>query len=65
MREPYKEKETGKLFILLCFGISCTGGRNEAVIIYHPVDDGNTIYVKEYGEFCREFVPLGEENDQC
>jgi len=53
----YKNKKIGNSYRVLASGIDCTNERDgTAVIIYHPYNDKNSIYIRETEEFYEKFV---------
>lgn len=59
----YKNKKTGKTYMLLAHAIDSTNERNGLpVIIYCPDDDGNTVYVMEASEFMEGFELINKES---
>ena len=59
----YKNKKTGKTYMLLAHAIDSTNERNGlSVIIYCPDDDGNSIYVREESEFMEKFELINKES---
>lgn len=57
----FKHKKTGNIYVYLCVGIDATNDRNGLpVVIYHPQDKENTVYVREEKEFFEKFEPVTE-----
>jgi hypothetical protein len=55
----YRNKKTGGQYQWLAAGIDCTNSRDGAtVVVYCPVDDEHTIYVREQAEFYEKFEPV-------
>ena len=58
----YKNKKSGKTYILLAYAIDSTNERNGLpVIIYCPDDNEHSIYVKEESEFMEKFELIKKE----
>ncbi|MBF0192504.1 MAG: hypothetical protein HQL99_15405 [Magnetococcales bacterium] len=65
MNRIYRHKKTGKLYVLLAHAVDCTNERDgTGVLIYHPCDDGHSIYVREHEEFKDKFELVDTGDDK-
>jgi len=56
MKIRFKNKKNKKTYIYLSDGIDCTNVREGTrVVIYHPDNNENAIYIREYKEFFDKF----------
>ena len=54
----YINRKNGKRYVVLAEGIDCTNARDGTpVIVYHPEDNPNRVYVREKAEFIVKFEP--------
>lgn len=54
----FRHRKTGGLYRVLAFAIDTTNARHgAAMVVYCPVDNGHTIFVRDDEEFHRKFEP--------
>ena len=59
MKKQFRNKKNQKIYIYLADGIDCTNSRDGTkVVIYHPNNDENTIYVRDRKEFFDKFEKI-------
>lgn len=52
----YKHKKSGNLYEVLAMGVDCTNSRDgTSVVIYCPIDNEDSVYVREESEFKTNF----------